>query len=114
MYPEYLEFGKLAQLLGSSEDQLGALGRERIIQPENCKLHQEAGSWVREIQQEELERSCPYRLVSKWRQNNHPFHCVHYHPPEFLQYPLQDRLLTHSGKKCEAAGPGHRSGWGEC
>lgn len=31
-YPEYLEFGKLAQLLGSSEDQLGALGRERIIQ----------------------------------------------------------------------------------
>lgn len=27
-YPEHLEFGKLAQLLGSSEDQLGALGRE--------------------------------------------------------------------------------------
>lgn len=81
---------------------------------ENCKLHQEAGNWVRETQQEEVERSCPYRLVSKWRQNNHPFHCVHYHPPELLQYPLQDRLLTHSGKKCEAAGPGHRSGWGEC
>lgn len=31
-HSEYLEFGKMAQLLGSSEDQLGALGIEGISQ----------------------------------------------------------------------------------
>lgn len=42
-HPEYLEFGKVAQLLGSSEDQLGALGRERISQkqrtPNSIRKH---------------------------------------------------------------------------
>ena len=32
IHPQYLEFGKIAQLLGSSEDQLGALGRKEISQ----------------------------------------------------------------------------------
>lgn len=58
-------------------------------------------------QQEKVEGKCPYRLVSERGQNNHPFHCVHYHPPELLQDTLQDRLLTHSSEECEAVGPGN-------
>lgn len=107
-HPQYLEFGKMAQLLGSSEDQLCALGREGISQklstPNSDRKH-----GAREGRQdEEVEGKCPYCVVSEWRQNNHPFHCVHHHPPELLQYTLQDRLLTHSGEEGEAAGPGNR------
>lgn len=61
----------------------------------------------------EVEGRCPHRLVGERRQNHRPLHRVHYHPPELLQQPLQDRLLTHSGKEREAAGPGRRSGQAE-
>lgn len=107
-HPQYLEFGKMAQLLGSSEDQLCALGREGISQqPRTPNSDRKHGAWEGR-QEEEVEGKCPYCLVSEWRQNNHPFHCVHHHPPELLQNTLQDRLLTHSGEEGEAAGPGNR------
>lgn len=43
-YPEYLEFGKLAQLLGSSEDQLGALGRENHSRQRSAKAIRKQGA----------------------------------------------------------------------
>lgn len=49
MHPEYLEFGKMAQFLGSSEDQLGALGKEENqSKAEDSKLDLEAWNEVRE------------------------------------------------------------------
>lgn len=98
----------MAQLLGSSEDQLSALDREGISQKQKTpNLIRKRGA-RQGRQQKEAEGKCPYRVVSEWGQNNHPFHGVQYHPPELLQHTLQDCLLTHSGKQGEAAGPGNR------
>lgn len=98
----------MAQFLGSSEDQLGALGRERISQRQRTLTLMRKHGAKEGRQQEEVKGRCLYRLISKWWQDNHPFHCVHYHPPELLQDTLQNRLLTHSSKKCEAVGPSNR------
>ena len=49
---------------------------------------------------------CSYRLVSEWGQDNNPLHGVHHHPPELLQDPLQNCLLTDFGKQGEAEGEG--------
>lgn len=103
-HPKNLEFGKLAQLLGSSYDQLGALGRKRSVKRGAAK------KWgVREKRKwEQPEGWCSYCLVSERGQDDHPFHGVHDHPPELLQDALQNCLLTHSGKEREATDSGNR------
>lgn len=74
---------------------------------EDCKLYQE----VRSEGKETVGGPggwCSYRLVSEWGQDNNPLHGVHHHPPELLQDPLQNCLLTHSGKQREATDSDNR------
>lgn len=66
IHPQYLEFGKMTQLLGSSEDQLGALGREGIGQKQRTPNSIRKCGARQGRQPEEVEGECPYRLVSEW------------------------------------------------
>jgi len=65
-YHVVLEFGKMTQLLGSSEDQLGALGREGIGQKQRTPNSIRKCGARQGRQPEEVEGECPYRLVSEW------------------------------------------------